>query len=176
MRARHLAPLLGFAGLAALLAAGLGGNPRLVPSPLVGKPAPEFSLPRLGNPAERLERADLLGQVSLFNVWATWCAGCREEHHLLVELAQSGIAIYGLNYKDQYRPALDWLDRFEDPYVASGYDPEGRTGIDFGVYGLPETFVIDARGNIVDKHIGPLDRDAVQSRILPLLRRLEARG
>lgn len=175
MKTRHFAPLLVFAGLAALLAAGLGLDPRLVSSPLVGRPAPDFSLPRLDNPAERLERSDLLGRASLFNVWATWCAGCREEHPLLVDLSRRGIAIYGLNYKDQYRPALDWLQRFGNPYVASGYDPEGRTGLDFGVYGLPETFVIDARGRVVDKHIGPLDPDIVESRILPLLRRLEAR-
>ena len=171
MKARHLVPLLGFVALALLLAVGLGLNPRLVPSPLVGKPAPEFSLPRLEDPARRFERADLLGQVSLLNVWATWCAGCRDEHPLLVDLAESGaVPIFGINYKDQYRPALEWLRRYGDPYVTSGYDAQGLAGIDFGVYGLPETFVIDPDGNIVYKHVGPLDHDIVRDRILPIVR------
>lgn len=174
MKTRHLVPLVGFAGLALLLGVGLGLNPRLVPSPLVGKPAPEFSLPRLEDPARRFERADLLGQASLLNVWATWCAGCRDEHPLLVELATSAaVPIFGINYKDQYRPALDWLRRFGDPYVTSGYDAEGLAGIDFGVYGLPETFVIDPDGNIVYKHVGPLDQEILDERILPILRRFE---
>ena len=171
MKPRHLVPLLGFAALALLLGVGLGLNPRLVPSPLVGQAAPEFSLPRLEDPARRFERTDLLGQVSLLNVWATWCAGCRDEHPLLVELAQSGaVSIFGINYKDQYRPAVDWLRRFGDPYVTSGYDAEGLAGIDFGVYGLPETFVIDPQGNIVYKHVGPLDHDILRDRILPIVR------
>ena len=174
MKARHLVPLLGFVALALLLAVGLGLNPRLVPSPLVGKPAPEFSLPRLEDPARRFERADLLGQVSLLNVWATWCAGCRDEHPLLVDLAESGaVPIFGINYKDQYRPALEWLHRYGDPYVTSGYDAEGLAGIDFGVYGLPETFVIDPDGNIMYKHVGPLDHDIVRDRILPIVREFE---
>ena len=174
MKPRHLVPLLGFAALALLLGIGLGLNPRLVPSPLVGKPAPEFSLPRLEDPARRFERADLLGQVSLLNVWATWCAGCRDEHPLLVDLARSGaVPIFGINYKDQYRPALDWLRRLGDPYVTSGYDEEGLAGLDFGVYGLPETFVIDPDGNIVYKHVGPLDHTIVQERILPIVQRFE---
>ena len=174
MKTRHLVPLLGFAGLAVLLGVGLGLEPRLVPSPLIGKPAPEFSLPRLESPAERFERSELLGRISLLNVWATWCAGCRDEHPLLVDLAQSGaVAIYGINYKDQYRPALDWLRRYGDPYVTSGYDAEGLVGIEFGVYGLPETFLIDTGGNIVYKHVGPLDPDTLQERILPLVRHLE---
>ena len=177
MKPRHLAPLLGFAALALLLGAGIGLNPRLVPSPLVGKAAPEFSLPRLEDPARHFERSDLLGQVSLLNVWATWCAGCRDEHPLLVELAQSGtVPIFGINYKDQYRPAREWLRRFGDPYVTSGYDAEGQTGIDFGVYGLPETFVIDSEGNIAFKHVGPLDPEVLQARILPLVRRLQGRS
>ncbi len=170
MKPRHLVPLLGFAALALLLWIGLGLDPRVVSSPLVGKAAPDFSLPRLEDPARRFERADLLGQVSLLNVWATWCAGCRDEHPLLVELAQSGaVAIFGINYKDQYRPALDWLQRYGNPYVTSGYDAQGLTGIDFGVYGLPETFVIDPDGNIVYKHVGPLDYAVWRERILPVV-------
>ena len=173
MRLGLVLPLALFVALAVALAAGLGLDPGRVPSPLIGKPAPAFSLPRLHQPEQRLTTADLLGRVSLLNVWATWCVGCREEHPLLLEIArETGVAIYGLNYKDQYKEALAWLARHGDPYVASGYDADGRAGIDLGVYGLPETFVLDARGAIAYKHIGPLTREVWQRDIAPLLDKL----
>ena len=171
---RFALPLAGFVGVVVFLYTGLGLNPRLVPSPLVGKPTPEFSLPRLHRPEDRLARTDLIGRVSLVNFWATWCVGCRDEHALLVRIAREArVPIYGLNYKDQYREALAWLERYGDPYAASGYDADGRVGIDFGVYGLPETFVIDPTGNIAHKHIGVLTPQVWETEILPLIERLE---
>ena len=145
-----------------------------MPSPLVGKPVPEFSLPRLDEPAKALTTADLRGKVSLLNVWATWCVGCRQEHPLLVDIANnSGVPIYGLNYKDQFKPALDWLSRYGNPYVTSGYDAEGRVGLDLGVYGLPETFVVDAKGQIAYKHVGPVTEAVWREKLEPLIRTLE---
>lgn len=170
---RRLLPLAVFAALVVLLGVGLTLNPRLVPSPLIEKPIPDFTLPRLRAPEQRLQRSDILGRVALVNAWATWCVGCREEHALLVEIAaDANVPIYGINYKDQYKSALEWLDRFGDPYVANGYDAEGSVGIDFGVYGLPETFVVRADGTIAHKHIGPLTRRAWEEEIRPLLLRL----
>ena len=171
---RYLLPLGVFVALVALLAVGLGLNPREVPSPLVGKPVPEFTLPELRDPEKSLSRADLAGRPSLLNAWATWCVECRREHPLLVEIAQSGaVPVYGLNYKDERSAALTWLERLGDPYVASGFDADGRVGIDLGVYGLPETFLVDAEGTIVHKHIGPIDRDIWEREFVPVLRRLE---
>jgi cytochrome c biogenesis protein CcmG/thiol:disulfide interchange protein DsbE len=172
---RYLLPLGILVALVVLLGVGLGLNPRLVPSPLVGKPTPEFSLPRLRVPEETLSREDLTGKVSLFNVWATWCVGCREEHPVLVHIAeQEGLPIYGLNYKDKRPEAIQWLQRFGDPYVASGFDADGRVGIDLGVYGLPETFVVDDKGMIVYKHIGPVSVQIWQEKMLPIVRKLQA--
>lgn len=170
---RYLLPLAIFLALLAVLGAGLTLNPSLVPSPLVGKATPQFSLPRLRLPDRRLTREDLLGKVSLLNVWATWCVGCREEHGLLLGIAQqTGVPIYGLNYKDRREDALAWLGQFGDPYVASGFDADGRVGIDLGVYGLPETFIIDANGMIAYKHIGPITPDAWRTKILPVIQSL----
>jgi len=164
---------LGFIALVVVLGVGLSLNPREVPSPLVGKPVPAFDAERLRFPDLRISNADLAGQVSLVNVWATWCVGCRVEHPLLVRIAnEAAIPIYGINYKDQRPAALQWLQRFGDPYVASAYDADGRVGLDLGVYGLPETFVVDRNGVIAYKHIGPLtERDWVQ-KIQPLVRTL----
>ena len=176
MKAKILVPLgvlLLFGLLVGFLWKGLSLNPRLVPSPLVGKPVPAFDLPGLPNASARLKQADLVGRPSLLNVWATWCVGCREEHGLLVEIAsKSGVPLYGLNYKDQYKPAVDWLSRFGNPYVASGYDAEGTVGLDLGVYGLPETFVLDRNGTIAHKHVGPLTQEIWKRDIEPLLAEL----
>ncbi len=169
---RYLVPLLAFLALAALLFKGLGIDPKKVPSPLIGKPAPAFNLPTLKQPQQSLSNTDLEGQVSLLNVWATWCVACRQEHPLLVQLGKSGIPIYGLNYKDQRPAAEQWLQRFGNPYIANAFDAEGRVGIDWGVYGTPETFVIDKQGVIRHKHIGPLTRDAIEHEILPLVKKL----
>nr|VFJ54818.1 MAG: cytochrome c biogenesis protein CcmG, thiol:disulfide interchange protein DsbE [Candidatus Kentron sp. FW]VFJ57893.1 MAG: cytochrome c biogenesis protein CcmG, thiol:disulfide interchange protein DsbE [Candidatus Kentron sp. FW] len=163
-----------FIGLIALLWAGLGRDPRLVPSPLVGKPVPIFELPSLRDREITLSNADLQGKVSLLNVWATWCVSCRREHGFLMALARNGaIPIFGLNYKDNRSAAVAWLDRIGDPYMASVYDPEGRLGLDLGVYGTPETFIVDANGVIAYKHVGPITEDVWRERMLPVIRGLE---
>jgi cytochrome c biogenesis protein CcmG/thiol:disulfide interchange protein DsbE len=170
---RYLTPLVLFLALAALLYKGLALNPREVPSPLIGKPAPEFTLPELKDTSRQLSHSDFLGKVSLLNVWATWCVSCRAEHPLLMQLARQGVTIYGLDYKDSREDAKRWLQRFGDPYVANAFDADGRVGIDWGVYGTPETFVIDQHGIIRHKHIGPLTKEAIQREILPLIQKLK---
>jgi len=172
---RYLAPLFAFLALAGLLFKGLSLDPRKVPSPLIDKPAPTFSLTRLKQPEVTLGSADLKGKVTLFNVWATWCVACRSEHPVLMQLAESGkVAIYGLNYKDDRAEAQRWLLRYGDPYLANAFDNDGRVGIDWGVYGTPETFIVDQQGIIRHKHIGPLTQEVVRDEILPLVEKLEA--
>jgi cytochrome c biogenesis protein CcmG/thiol:disulfide interchange protein DsbE len=174
---RYLLPLAVFVLLVGFLAVGLNLNPREVPSPLVGKPAPAFSLPTLAEPGQRLGSQELRGQVWLLNVWASWCVACRQEHPLLVDLAKTGkVTLIGLNYKDKRDEALAWLAQHGDPYRSSVADTEGLVGIDFGVYGVPETFVIDAAGVIRHKHIGPVTPEALQGTILPLVERLRTPG
>lgn len=171
---RYLLPLLVFVVLAVFLAIGLKRDPREVPSPLIGKPAPAFDLPQLASPEQRLSSKDLRGQVWLLNVWASWCLACREEQPLLVEAAQTNkLKLYGLNYKDKRDDALVWLKNFGNPYVQSVSDAEGLVGIDYGVYGVPETFVIDKQGVIRYKHIGPVTPEALRDTLLPLLAQLE---
>jgi cytochrome c biogenesis protein CcmG/thiol:disulfide interchange protein DsbE len=170
---RLLLALGAFAALVVLLAIGLSLNPREVPSPLVGKAAPAFTLPRLDRPDEKLSPEALRGKVWLLNVWASWCAPCREEIPVLLALAKSGtVPIYGLNYKDRRDEALGLLKQFGDPYVASAVDADGRVGIDYGVYGVPETYVIDQAGVIRLKHIGPVTRETVEQKILPVVKGL----
>ena len=170
---RHLWPLGLFLLLLGVLAAGLRLDPRALPSPLVDRPAPAFSLPQVHHPEQRLALADLRGQVWLLNVWASWCVACRNEHPLLVDFARSaGVPLYGLNYKDQREDAVRWLDRFGNPYRASLSDTQGLVGLDYGVYGVPETFVIDQQGVIRYKQTGPLTPELLAQTILPLVRRL----
>lgn len=170
---RFLWPLVAFLVLAGFLAVGLGLNPREVPSPLVGKPAPEFSATVLAAPERSLTRADMVGKVWILNVWASWCGACRDEHPVLVDFARRGVVpLYGLNYKDKREEGLGWLKKFGNPYTDSLFDPEGRIGIDYGVYGVPETFVIDKAGTIRFKHIGPLTEQVVREKIEPLVRQL----
>ena len=170
---RALLPLILFLVLAGFLAVGLNRDPRQVPSPFIGKPAPAFNLPQLAEPGLRFSPQDLRGQVWLLNVWASWCVACRAEHPLLVQLAQQGLVpLYGLNYKDQRDDALAWLQRFGNPYKFSLSDTAGLVGIDYGVYGVPETFVIDKRGVIRHKHIGPVTAEALEDTILPLVEKL----
>jgi cytochrome c biogenesis protein CcmG/thiol:disulfide interchange protein DsbE len=174
---RFALPLGIFVVLIALLAVGLSRDPRLVPSPLIGKPAPEFALPTLAAPDTALRRADLLGEAYLLNVWASWCVACRDEHPLLLELARAGtIRLVGLNYKDERAAAVAWLGERGDPYAVSLFDPEGRLGLDLGVYGVPETFVIDGGGVIRYKHVGPLTAGVVADELLPLIASLGRKG
>ncbi|TXF11135.1 DsbE family thiol:disulfide interchange protein [Pelomicrobium methylotrophicum] len=171
---RYLLPLGIFVVVAVFLFIGLGLNPREVPSPLVGKPAPEIGLAQLQDPQKIFRTTDFQGQVWLLNVWASWCVSCREEHPLLLEVARSGIVpIVGLNYKDRRQEALAWLERYGNPYTLSVMDSEGRVGIDYGVYGVPETFVIDRHGVIRYKHIGPLTAESWQKKMLPLIKELK---
>ncbi len=171
---RYLLPLGFFLGLVLIFIYGLRHDPSHVPSPLINKPAPAFSLPTLHRPAVRIELADLKGKVSLINVWASWCAACVTEHPLLVEAAgRHALNLYGLNYKDVRQTALQWLDQLGNPYLESGFDQSGKTGLDYGVYGVPETFILDKNGIIRYKHIGPVDRRQLDTVILPLIRQLE---
>jgi cytochrome c biogenesis protein CcmG/thiol:disulfide interchange protein DsbE len=170
---RFLIPLFVLAVLLAFLAAGLKLNPREVPSPLIGKPAPGFNLARLDDPTQNIKREDMHGKVWMLNVWASWCVACRQEHPLLVEFSRRKLLpVLGLNYKDQRPDGLGWLGQFGNPYDASLYDIDGRVGIDFGVYGVPETFIIDREGVIRMKHIGPLTPEVIQTEIEPMVRKL----
>ncbi len=171
---RYSLPLLLFASLVVLFIFGLQNDPSRVPSPLIDKPAPDFNLPTLHDENKLIGLQDLQGQVTLINVWASWCAACRIEHPLLVNAAKTEqLAIYGLNYKDQRGDALNWLQQLGDPYIESAFDQTGATGIDYGVYGVPETFILDKQGFIRYKHIGPIEPDQLDNIILPLVRKLE---
>ncbi len=171
---KFLLPLGAFIALVALLAVGLGLNPREVPSPLVGKPAPEFNVPLLGSPDKNFSPKDMQGKVWLFNVWASWCVSCREEHPILVEYSKTAgaIPVVGLNYKDKRDDGLRWLARFGDPYLLSAFDGDGRVGINYGVYGVPETYLIDKAGVIRFKQIGPITPEVLEKKILPLVKEL----
>ncbi len=169
-----VAPLLVVLALILVLGRGLSLDPREVDSPLIGKPAPAFALPALHG-GEELSQATLAREVSLFNVWASWCVACRAEHDILVELGRRpDIHLYGLNYKDRPEEARQWLQRHGNPYRASAMDRDGRVGLDYGVYGVPETFVVDRAGRIRGKRIGPMTWQYVNEELLPLLRQLEA--
>jgi len=171
---RYLIPLFAFMVLAAFLLVGLTLNPRQVPSPLIDKPAPVFQLNHLHEPDKVMASEDNIGKVWLLNVWASWCVACRDEHPLLVQLANSGIVpVYGLNYKDERTTAVQWLKRYGDPYTISVVDPDGKVGIDYGVYGVPETYVIDKKGIIRHKQIGPVTVDSLQKTIIPLIIELQ---
>jgi cytochrome c biogenesis protein CcmG/thiol:disulfide interchange protein DsbE len=170
---RFLIPLVILFGLVWFLGTGLKLDPKEVPSPLIGKPAPSFELTRLDNATTTIRNTDLLGKVWMLNVWASWCAACRQEHPLLVDFArQKQLPIYGLNYKDDRLAGLRWLANFGNPYEASLYDQDGRVGIDFGVYGVPETFIIDRQGVIRFKQIGPVTPEVLRTQIEPLVRQL----
>jgi cytochrome c biogenesis protein CcmG, thiol:disulfide interchange protein DsbE len=174
MSKKLLIPLCVFLVLCAFLLVGLWRDPREVPSPLIGKPAPTFALAQLHEPAKTLGPADLKGQVWLLNVWASWCVSCREEHPLLVELGKAKVVpIVGLNYKDESAAGKRWLAQYGDPYNVSVVDRDGRVGIDWGVYGVPETFVVDKAGMIRYKQIGPITAEALEKKILPLVRELQ---
>ncbi|MGE3279973.1 MAG: DsbE family thiol:disulfide interchange protein [Alphaproteobacteria bacterium] len=164
-----------FLGLVLTFVAGLGRDPKILPSPLIGKPVPEFSLPPVEGRRLGLATGDLKGEVSLVNVFASWCLACREEHPLLMRLqARGDLPLHGLNYKDKPADAARWLDQMGDPYRRTGADLDGKVAIDWGVYGVPETFLVDAQGRIAFKQIGPLTPEIVETTILPLVAKLRA--
>ena len=170
---KFIIPIGLFALLGVLLAVGLKLDPRKIPSPLVDKPLPAFSLPTLDNPTRSLANRDFQGKVVLINVWASWCAACRQEHPLLMALARAKqVPLIGLNYKDKREDALRVLQTEGNPYDVSLVDADGRVGIDWGVYGVPETFVIDKRGVIRHKYIGPISAEAWEKTLLPLIQKL----
>jgi len=172
-----LLPLLVFVGLAVAMAWGLTRNPDRLPSALIGSPVPEFSLPPVKGRTLGLSSADLQGQVSLVNVFASWCVPCRAEHPMLLQLSEQGsVPIYGINYKDRPDDAQRWLDALGDPYDRTGADLDGRVSIEWGVYGIPETFVIDSDGTIAYKHVGPFTQAIMDETIVPLIRKLQTRG
>lgn len=171
MRAQLLIPLAIFAAIAALLGIGLTRDPSRVPSPLIGEPVPDFAIPRLAQPEQRLRSEALQGQPYLLNVWASWCAPCREEHPVLMEAARHPeLTVVGLNYKDNRLAARKWLRKHGDPYQATGFDKEGVAALDLGVYGVPETYLVDGQGIIRRKFVGALSQRQLQEVILPRIR------
>ena len=171
---RFFVPLGIFIVLVAFLARGLMLDPREIPSPLIGKPAPLFTAPRLQAPDQQFSAKDMLGKVWILNTWASWCVACRQEHPILIEFAKTKtLPVIGLDYKDQNAEGLKWLARFGDPYDLSITDHDGRIGIDFGVYGVPESFLIDKQGVIRYKQIGPVTEEALRDKILPLVAELQ---
>lgn len=173
--ARYIALIVVFVIMIAIFALGLERDPRKLPSALIDKPVPEYELPRVKDPMSTVGNADYAGQMVLVNIWATWCVGCRQEHDYLVELAaRNEIPIYGIDWRDQREEAVKWLNNLGDPYVASAYDEDGRVGIDWGVYGAPETFLVGEDGNVLYKHIGPMDESVWQREFVPRIE--EQRG
>ena len=173
----YLLPIAIFAAIGGLLYLGLYRDPTLVPSPLIGKPVPQFALGPVQGREHGLSSRDLRGEVTLVNVFASWCVACRDEHPLLLALEREGvIPIHGLNYKDAPDAAAAWLDTLGDPYARTGADLDGRVGLDWGVYGVPETFVVDRSGHVAYKHIGPVTPRVLDEVILPLVRALRAAG
>jgi len=171
---KFIVPLVVFLGLAAFLAVGLTRDPREIPSPFIGKAAPGFKLEQLADEKLAFTPDEMKGKVWLLNVWASWCVACRVEHPLLVQMSkQKTVPIVGLNYKDKRDEGLQWLRKHGDPYSLSAYDVDGKVGIDYGVYGVPETFVIDKQGVIRYKQIGPITPEALEKKIMPLVRKLD---
>lgn len=170
---RFLLPFGIFVALVLFLGIGLRLNPREIPSPFIGKPAPAFKLTQLHDAAKTISPPDMAGKVWLLNVWASWCVSCREEHPVLMDFAKQGVVpILGLNYKDSREAGTGWLRQFGNPYNLSAFDSDGRVGIDYGVYGVPETFVIDKHGVIRMKHIGPVTPEVITEKFLPLIKEL----
>jgi cytochrome c biogenesis protein CcmG/thiol:disulfide interchange protein DsbE len=176
MKLKFILPLVLFLGLAGFLLFGLFNDPREVPSPLINKPAPEFALPRLDDPSKVVTKESMLGKVWLMNVWSSWCVSCRQEHPMLVKIGKGGqkvLPIIGLDYKDKDADGRAFLARNGDPYDFSITDPTGEVGINFGVYGVPETFLIDKKGVIRYKQIGPITAKAWEEKMYPLIQKLE---
>ncbi|WP_163557807.1 DsbE family thiol:disulfide interchange protein [Halomonas sp. NO4] len=174
MKWRLLLPLAAVMALLGVLLVGLGLNSRELPSPLVGQPAPAFTLTALEDPERVLTEADFIGEVALVNVWATWCSTCRAEKPLLMELAGRGIPIHGINYRDERAAARRYLAISDNPYRTIAFDPEGDAGLEWGVYATPETYLLDAKGVIRYKRTGPLSRELIRDEVLPLIDELRA--
>lgn len=175
MSLRFVAPIAIFAVLIPVFFVGLKENPSELPSPYLNKKAPAFELPSLQEPSSTVSNRDYEGQVALVNVWATWCVGCRHEHDFLMTLSKTvDVPIYGLNWHDQREDALKWLDQLGNPYKKSAFDADGKVGIEWGVYGAPETFLIGADGTVLHKHLSPLTREVWERDFLPKIR--AARG
>ncbi len=173
---RFILPFVVFVVLSAFLYVGLGLNPHEVPSPLIGKPAPAFNLPQLQEPAKQFSPQDMKGKVWMLNVWASWCAACKDEHHVLLALARQNIVpIYGMDYKDKREDGMAVLRDTGDPYTLVVSDTEGRIGIDYGVYGVPETYVIDKQGVIKYKQIGGVSQQIMNEKILPMIKELQSK-
>lgn len=167
---RFLLPLIAFAILIPIFVIGLGKDPSQLPSPLINKPAPQFELPSVTDPTKTVGSADFENQVAIVNVWATWCVGCRQEHGFLMQLSRSGvIPIYGLNWRDNRAEAQRFLQQLGNPFVDSAFDQDGRVGIDWGVYGAPETFLVGADGNVLFKQLGPLNQTLWEQNFVPLI-------
>ena len=167
---RFAIPIVVFLLLVVVFSFGLFNDPRELPSPFLGEPAPAFEVASLTEPERIVGSADYAGKMALVNVWATWCGGCRQEHGFLMQLARSGsIPIYGINWRDDREAALGWLQQLGDPYEFSAFDADGRVGIDWGVYGAPETFLISPDGIVLHKHLGPLDARIWQEDFVPLI-------
>lgn len=173
MRLRFILPLMAFLVMVVFLGIGLKLDPHDVPSPLINKPAPAFTLPQLHEPQKTFSPADMKGKVWLLNVWASWCVSCRQEHVYLTEFARNGsMNLMGLNYKDEPAAAMQWLERLGNPYKISMSDIDGMAGLDWGVYGVPETFIIDKKGIVRHKQTGPVDPTILQTIIMPLIEQL----
>ena len=173
MRLRFILPLMAFLVMVIFLGIGLKLDPHDVPSPLINKPAPAFTLPQLHEPQKTFSPADMKGKVWLLNVWASWCVSCRQEHVYLTEFARNGsMNLMGLNYKDEPAAAMQWLERLGNPYTISISDIDGMAGLDWGVYGVPETFIIDKKGIVRHKQTGPVDPTILQTIIMPLIEQL----
>jgi cytochrome c biogenesis protein CcmG/thiol:disulfide interchange protein DsbE len=173
---RYIVPVGLFIALAGFLFVGLGRDKETLPSPLIGKPAPQFELPRVDDPAQKVSSRDFAGRPYVLNVWGSWCVECRHEHQALLEIAQRGEApLVGLNWKDELPLAQRWLQALGNPYVASGFDPEGGVGIDWGAYGAPETFLIGADGRVLHKHVSPMTIEIWERDFLPLIKQSGAK-
>ena len=174
---RFIVPIGVFGVLAVFLFAGLGRDKETLPSPLIGKPAPQFELPRVDDPSQKISNRDFAGRPYVINIWGSWCVACREEHAALMEIARRAeIPLVGLNWKDELPLAQQWLKQLGNPYVASGFDPEGDAGIDWGAYGAPETFLVDARGIIVHKYVSPMTISVWEQEFLPRVGQAGAKG
>ncbi|HEX7012290.1 MAG TPA: DsbE family thiol:disulfide interchange protein [Steroidobacteraceae bacterium] len=173
---RYLLPIVLFAILIGFFVAGLRRDKETLPSPLIGKPAPEFTLPRVEDPSKQISNAEFAGRPYVVNVWATWCVGCRQEHDALLEIARRGeVPLIGLNWKDDLALAQQWLAQLGDPYVASAFDQEGNVAIDWGVWGAPETFLVGADGTILYRHISPITLEIWEREFVPRIRQGRAR-